>query len=338
MLSSSPKIFFYSIVSLLIVGCLILGAFYFSPWPSALIIRYAFEKEAYKTNEALQKHVPAGIATQLHQVYDADDKDALLDIYYPSSLPQSDTTLPLIVWIHGGGWISGNKSHISNYCKILASKGYVVASIDYSIAPEKHYPTPILQTHRALTFLHQHANPLHINTSFIFLAGDSGGAHIAAQTAHSITQPIYAQQLGIIDNTQPVKIAGLLLYCGPYDAENINMDGNFGFFLKTVLWSYSGTKNFHSNPLFKTASIIQYVNSHFPPCFISAGNGDPLLQQSQHFAQKLQHEKVHVDTLFFPTSYEPKLPHEYQFNLDTAAGQMALECSIHFLNTIIDKN
>ena len=74
-----------------------------------------------------------------------------------------------------------------------------------------------------------------------------------------------------------------------------------------------------------------YVTADCPRTFISAGNADPLLPQSVAFAEALAGRKAYVDTLFFPNDHSPALPHEYQFNLDTDAGKLALERSVKFL-------
>lgn len=319
---------------LVAIAILTFLAFKFTPWPSALLIRYAFNKEALAVNNRLSSHVPPGISSLIDQQYDVADKDAKLDVYYPSAIQNSLKRLPVIVWVHGGGWISGNKAHISNYCKILASQGYVAVSIDYSIAPEKKYPTPVIQTNASLKYLLNNAKKLHIAPNHFILAGDSGGAHIVSQLANVITDSNYAQSMEITPSIGKDQLSGLLLYCGPYDAQSINQNGSFGMFIKTVLWSYSGQKNFLASEKFKLASVIDYVTSGFPPSFISAGNDDPLLPQSQALASKLKGLNVKVDSLFFKPDYSPKLPHEYQFNLDNNAGKLALKRSVEFLQSI----
>jgi acetyl esterase/lipase len=108
--------------------------------------------------------------------------------------------------------------------------------------------------------------------------------------------------------------------------------------LRTVLWSYSGTKDFLDDPAFDTASVAQYVTDAFPPSFISAGNGDPLGPQSVLMAAALRAKGVRVDELFFPPDTTPALPHEYQFNLDTGAGQQALERAVAFLNGVMPRD
>lgn len=322
------KLFYRFAILILVAIFSLFLAYKFTPWPSALLIRYAFEKDAEQTNLKLKKYVPEGVSELLDVEYDTKKSDKKLDVYFPTKIK---TNLPLIVWIHGGGWISGYKGQTSNYFKILASKEYIVASVDYSIAPEKKYPTPVIQTMNALGFLVKNSNKFHINSSSIFLAGDSGGSHIIAQVANIINNPKYAQLIHILPTIERSKIKGLVLYCGPYDLENVNLKGSFGGFLKTVLWSYSGKKDFMNDNYFKTASVINYINQNYPPCFISAGNGDPLLPHSQALVKKLNSLEVKTDTLFFPKNLTPKLPHEYQFNLDTEAGKKALNQSLIFL-------
>ena len=143
------------IVTLII---LVFTAFKVSPWPSVLLIRNAFNKEAIRVNEELEKHVPEGITEHLDLQYDSQDEDSKLDLFYPTELMNSNMRRPVIVWIHGGGLISGDKTQVGNYCKILASKGFVVTSIDYMIAPEGKYPKPLIQTNAALEFLNLNAD------------------------------------------------------------------------------------------------------------------------------------------------------------------------------------
>jgi acetyl esterase/lipase len=104
-----------------------------------------------------------------------------------------------------------------------------------------------------------------------------------------------------------------------------------------VLWSYSGGKDFSTNPRFATASVVNYVTAAFPPTFISAGNADRLLPQSLAFADALAARGVRVERLFFPKDHAPPLPHEYQFNLDNDDGKRALERSVTFLAELSPK-
>ncbi|WP_342643213.1 alpha/beta hydrolase [Rhodoligotrophos ferricapiens] len=294
-----------------------------SPWPEALFFRYLSDREAARMTRALEKHVPPGTAVQRNVVYDPGDADARLDLYYPTTVESADR-LTAIIWIHGGGWISGSKEMVAGYARILAARGYVVAAIGYSLAPAKTYPTPVKQVNAALAFLARNAGRFHIDPARFVLAGDSAGSQIAAQLANIISVPEYSRTVGITPAIAREQLRGAILFCGAYDLSLIKLEGPFHSYLETVLWSYTGVKDFATDRRIAPASVIHYLTQDFPPAFISAGNDDPLLPQSTELADVLAAKGVPVDTLFFPQDHKPALPHEYQFDLDGEAGQLAL--------------
>lgn len=313
---------------LLGIAILIWIAFQVSPWPNSLLIRDEFTKGSEAFSREQEKYVPSSITQVENQQYKAGDKDAYLDVFYPNGTTKAQTT---VVWVHGGGWVSGNKDQIDNYMKIFAGRGFTTVSVNYSIAPEKQYPTPIVQANEALKYLEQNADRLHIDKTQLFLAGDSAGSQIVAQLATIMTSPGYAQEIGIQPSVAASNLKGVLLNCGAYDLTLPNYKGPFGGFLRTVLWAYSGKKNFLDDPKLKPASVVNYVTADFPPTFITAGNVDPLLAQSTEFAKKLKSLNVPTDTLFYPADHQPQLNHEYQFHLDTPAAQIALEQMVTFV-------
>jgi acetyl esterase len=317
------------VATLIVVGY---AAFQVSPWPSALLIRLAFSQGGKEISAALVKHVPPNVASILNERYDPNDVDAKLDVYFPSEVERSDKVLSTVVWVHGGGWVAGSKEEIANYLKIIAAKGYAVVAVEYSLAPKKKYPTPVKQVNAALAYLANNTARLHVDSRFV-LAGDSAGAQIVAQLANIITSPAYAAEVGIRPLISSEQLRGVLLYCGPYDHRSVNLDGEFGGFLKSILWSYSGSKDFMSDARFATLSVAHYVSASFPPTFISVGNADPLQSQSRALHDALKSKGVPVDALFFADDYQPQLPHEYQFNLDIDAGQLALNRSLEFLRS-----
>lgn len=310
--------------------------FKFFSYPNIWLIQSYFDYDANKTNKALQPFVPDHIRTIADIQYDENDTDAFLDVYYPENLLDSTQRLPTIVWTHGGGFISGDKSQISNYCKILASKGYTVIAVNYTIAPHKKYPTPILQLNKALSFILANAESLTVDTDFIFLAGDSAGSMIAASVANMITNPEYATLLQVQPGIDPNQLKGLLLFCGVYDMNALSTDGLLGHFIKNVQLAYFGTSDIANDYLAETSSVAKHLTTDFPNTFISAGNKDPLLQQSKQLAAQLSKLNVPIDTLFYPNDEDLNLGHEYQFKLDSY-GKAALDRSIEFLE-LLQKN
>ena len=291
-----------------------------------------FDRGAAEASEALRKHLPAGVTERAALRYDATDPDALLDVYYPPNVQGGHERLTTVVWVHGGGFVSGRRQDVAHYLKILAARGFVVANVDYSIAPGATWPTPARQVNAALSYLQAHADALNIDADRIVLAGDSAGAQIAAELANAITSPDHARRIGITPALAPRQLAGTLLFCGPYDAGLVQWDSPFAGFMRTVLWSYMGRKDFLDDPRLDTFSVARHVTPAFPPAFISAGNADPLEPHSHAMAAALQKQGVRVDALFFPKDHAPPLPHEYQFNLDSEAGRQAMERSVAFLH------
>lgn len=173
------------LVGLLALIASVMLAFFLSPWPSTVLVRAVFDRGAAEASGKLERHVPASISTQTLR-YDVADEDAILDIHRPASV-RADS--PTIVWIHGGGFVSGRRGDITNYAKVLAGRGFIVVNVDYTIAPEATYPAPVRQVNRALAYLSEEHAKLGINADKFVLAGDSAGAQIAAQTAAVIANP-----------------------------------------------------------------------------------------------------------------------------------------------------
>lgn len=315
---------------MLLLALCVYIAFQISPWPSALLVRNQFVKGGLEMNKIIEKHAPHDIQVTKNIHYDTSDGDAYLDVYYPKEKTSSAT----IVWVHGGGWLAGNKDANAPWARVFAGKGFTVAMVGYSLAPEKHYPLPVQQVNRSIGYLSDHSEELSIDKTKFVLAGDSAGAQIAAQVALLTTNPDYSSRLGISPTIQSQHVIGLLLNCGPYDLSLVNPDSNSdgARIVRLFLWSYTGKKDFYHDPTLQYASIPQYVTSNFPPSFITAGNADPLLPHSVSLANALKEVHVRTDTLFYPEDYSPALNHEYQFNLDTKEGQKALDAMTDFVH------
>lgn len=315
------------VVIALLAGCVFV-AFKVSPWPSVLMIRHGFSDNAATTNTTMEAYVPAGIAELLDEPYGEAPAERL-DVFRRAGI---SGVQPTVVWIHGGAFIAGDKRDLAPYLKILAGKGYTAVAIGYSVAPGGRYPGPVLQANAALAWLLRNAERLNIDPHRIVLAGDSAGAQIASQLAAGISDPTYAASVGFTPALDRTALRAVVLMCGVYSMQGIDMDGPFGGFLRTVLWSYFGTRDFANDPRLNQFSVDKHITAAFPPTFISVGNGDPLAPQSGLIARAIAAQGVEVDTLFLPDDHVPPLPHEYQFNFDLEAARLALDRLLSFLS------
>ena len=323
------------LAGVVLFGLAVFVWFSLSPWPGAMIIRWEFEQDGAKVTQALEKHAPtSGVTVISNQQYKVDDEDAMLDVYLPSD-SQANEKLPVIIWTHGGAWLSGDKTNAAAYFKLLAKQGFTVVAPDYSLAPQKTYPTAVHQLNAAYAYLQGNASRFNADVNKIILAGDSAGSQLSAQMAAITTNPAYAQELKVKPTLKPEQLKGVVLNCGIYKMEELARPGPD---LPTLIiwgdhvtvWAYSGTQNF-SDPVIKQMSPYYHVTKDFPPTFITGGNADPLTNaQSKPFADELQSLGVNVTRLFYDANHMPALPHEYQFNLDNTDGQNALEQIVAF--------
>lgn len=321
-------------LTLLIAGVFVAAVAYMSPWPAALVIRALFEQSAAGTVREMLPYVPAhGIDERRDVAYADDGVDTTFDAFSPSD---SRGPLPTVVWIHGGAWISGAKENVDPYTRILAARGYTTIALNYTISPEVTYPTALTQLATALGYLVEHAAELRIDPDRIVIAGDSAGAQYTAQLATLITNPAYAQLVGIDPGLSTTQLRAVVLDCGIYDVSGIpNAPGIGGWGFRTALWAYLGERDWSHTPGGEQMSTIDDVTGDFPPTWISGGNADPLTNtQSKPFAARLRELGVPVTSVFYPDDHVPALPHEYQFHLDVEDAWAALESTVTFLDEV----
>lgn len=309
-------------------------AFSVSPVPSAMFIRWTFEGGAAATVAEMERNQPElAIDSQRDLSYAPGDSDAALDVFLPSSATEPP---PVVVWIHGGAWISGSKDDVAPYLEMIANDGYAAIGVDYTPGPEASYPTAFEQLNNALGYIEAHADELGVDADRIVLAGDSAGAQLASQLAVLVTNPHYAHFTGIEPAIEASQLDAVILHCGVYDLDAMaDLTGLDAWGLKTALWAYTGTKRWSEMAAGSLMSTQQWVTEDFPDTFISGGNGDGLTWiQSLPMSQTLRDEGVNVTELFYQADHEPALPHEYQFHLDLDDARAAYVKTIAFLDTV----
>ncbi len=313
-------------------------SFQVSPWPGVLLVRTVFNHDAHKVRVALEKHTTSTPITVVpNQQYQQGNKKALLDVYTPQSAERSGQELPLVIWTHGGAWVSGDKTDAAPYFKLIAAQGFTVISLNYTLAPSKQYPTQIRELNEAHAYILANANRFHINPDKVFLAGDSAGSQLSSQMAALITAPGYAKQVGITPSLSRSQLVGVVLFCGIYKMASLteadpNLPKIINWADDQVVWAFTGTKA-QTSPVIRQVSPYYHVTKDFPATFISGGNGDPLTNtQSIPLASKLTSLGVPVTPLFYPANHTPSLPHEYQFNLDATNAKQAFSRTVDFLH------
>ncbi|MBH0023753.1 alpha/beta hydrolase [Salinibacterium sp. SWN248] len=305
-----------------------------SPWPAALLIRAMFEADASKVVAEMEGHATTvPLTATLDEVYGDAGAETSLDVYSPAA---SSGPLATVVWIHGGAWISGDKSNITPYARNLAAEGFTVVAVNYTVAPDAIYPTALTQLNEAMGYLVDNAERLQIDPDNIVFAGDSAGSQLSAQLATAITNPSYATTLGLTPTLSADQLSGVILNCGIYDVSGIpNAPGLGGWGFRIALWAYIGDKDWSDQPGGDEMSVIDDVTADFPSTWISGGNADPLTpSQSVAFADALDTLGVDTTRVFYADDHAAQLPHEYQFHLDFEDARSAFDSTVAFVKSV----
>ncbi|MGL4382433.1 MAG: alpha/beta hydrolase, partial [Bacilli bacterium] len=162
------------------------------------------------------------------------------DVYQPKDDKLSNGK-PTLIWVHGGGFVGGDKDMLKYYATTLANEGYTIMALNYELAPEKQYPTPIKQLTSFIEYLKEDQT-YQVDLDNIVLVGDSAGAQIVSQFAITQTNLDYAKEYDFKVVLNPNSIKGMLLYCGPYDFREFvdSKSSIIRFIFKQVGWSYLG--------------------------------------------------------------------------------------------------
>ncbi|MCX7026624.1 MAG: alpha/beta hydrolase [Spirochaetes bacterium] len=293
------------------------------------IIRKAFERGA-GTAPADYGAALAATRTIADLDYGSSLPDGTMDIILPREAAE---LLPLVLMVHGGAFIGGDKLDNCIYAVALAARGYAVVNINYQRAPEARYPSPLVQIDEAYRFLAARAAEFGLDLERLFLAGDSAGAHMIAQYAIIQTDPAYASLLGFAASIPVESIRGLLLFCGSYDLKLVEK-ARGGPFIRLGLGiignTYFGRKDWAKSSLAAQVSLIGQVGPAFPPAFITDGNSQSFEDHGKALAARLEALCVPTTTLFHGRD-KGRLRHQYQYALDSAAGREAFEAVLGFL-------
>ena len=310
--------------------CLLLViVFIASPKPTAMLVQQLFEGGV-----AVKPHNYDEIEKLVHMEkdlsYDSAHQEGNLDIIAPKEFSGK---LPVIFWVHGGAFLGGDKSDITEYAVQVASKGFIVVNMNYELAPSAIYPTPLYQVEEAYQFIEKNAEAYGIDMDRLYFAGDSAGAQIISQFVNVQVEEEYSSLIGIEGSVSPDQIAGVLLFCGPYDVSKFgDLSDSFliNFLFDRVGWAYIGERDWGSSDQVKQASVIDHVSAHFPPTFITDGNTGSFEEQGLELADKLNKNDVEIVDVFY-SQEEAELGHEYQFIMDTPQAENTFNQLIEFL-------
>jgi len=243
----------------------------------AVIFAYAKPEDRQQQSQPSPRN-PDNVEIVRDVVYGTvGEKKLLMDIAYPKE--KGDKPRPVIVWIHGGAWLEGNKNN--NLALPLTQSGYITASIEYRLSQEAVWPAQINDCKTAIRFLRAHAEQYGLDPQKIGVWGSSAGGHLAAMLGTSGDVKELEGSGEWADQSSRVQAAAD--FFGPTN------------FLKMIDFPSSMKHDAPDSPeslliggsildhpdRVRSADPITYVSADDPPFFIAHGNKDPLVPYNQ---------------------------------------------------------
>lgn len=260
------------------------------------------------------------------------------DYYY---LPNNSKRLPIIINLHGGGFVAGDKKYRRYWCEILAKEGWFVINANYRLCPEVTIIEQIKDVWQIMENLPQLAERFPIDSDQVVVTGDSAGAFLAGYLLALQTNPTLRTRLGL-SKTNQARIIGAMLFCGIYDFNALLNDPKrwHSGLVKDIAQSITGVKyrqlNATDYQYADVLTLIPYINAAWCPVqvfyakrdYFVKGQGELLFQAlqehqipaEQHYTKNLWDN--HCYHLYFRTKISKKtvkLVKQFLSNLTTTA-------------------
>jgi acetyl esterase/lipase len=240
---------------------------YFGKPPVYLAIYTGLESVIDKTPA-----VPEGVKEIKNITYkNVNGKDLQLDLYIPENRAQP---VPLLVFIHGGGWKSGKRSDYLVYLVAFAQKGYATATVSYRLRNDALYPACAEDIRDAVGWLAEHCREHGYDPSRIALIGGSAGGHLAMLTAYGWKNNLTGFANDSLPNLTP-EVKAVVNFYGPYDLTTPFAQSH------PLVTGLLGKTWMESAELYREASPKNWLDQDDPPTLIFHGTSDQTVPVSQ---------------------------------------------------------
>ena len=256
---------------------------------------------------------------------------------------------PVILNIHGGGWIIGDKRNSQGMCLQFADSGVFVVNMNYGMPAKAHpwfdshdpdanhsndylWPYQIKCSFAALQWIIDNAAKYNLDLDNVFVAGDSAGAHLAAVTETACANADYAEALGV--KNPGIKLKGGLLFCGFY-----NLDEFWGLPMnkipvaRAMMQDMFNAKDPTKDPLYKFINPIPYFTADMGNTLIISGTND-VMTHGQSDMVEAQMKKIGAAHTRY-NSNGPLSIHDYQILSFTPGSHNCMKYVAEWLNGAI---
>ncbi|MEI7903753.1 MAG: alpha/beta hydrolase [bacterium] len=250
-------------------------------------------------SDAADIPIPAGVKAFKDLEYgNVGDQKLLLDLYVPE---KQEGKVPVIVWVHGGGWLGGSKKDCLALKDGFVQKGFAVASVDYRLTKAAIFPAQIEDCKSAIRWLRANADTYNLDAAHFGAWGSSAGGHLVALLGTTGDSKTFDQGENLRFSSA---VQAVCDYYGPTDFASFVTAPGF----ETHATSGSaeskliGGRVLDNPEKAKRASATTYVSKGNAPFLIIHGDKDPVVPvaQSKMFDEMLT--KAGVETEFHTIS------------------------------------
>lgn len=231
-----------------------------------------------KRDEGLE--IPEDIEYVRNVRYGENKKYHTLDICWPKRIEEE---LPVIISVHGGGYVYGSKEVYQFYAASLAQMGFTVVNFNYRLAPKYKFPAPLEDLNTVISWLLEHQKEYPVDMQKVFLVGDSAGAQIVAQYGAMYSNKEYASVMEMDVPKFTLKALGLC--CGTYDLKKRALEAGG----KGVMRDYLGKD---VRKYGEKLNVLNYITADYPPAYLFSANGDYLKEECRPMAELLKSKGV----------------------------------------------
>ncbi len=276
----------------------------------ALKVREAFEEGDNIRDAGLT--TPDDVERFDDIVYGPDKDWQVLDVYRPKGM--DGKKLPVIVSIHGGGWVYGDKERYQYYCMSLAQQGFAVVNFTYRLAPEFKFPASLEDTNLVMDWVVKNGRRYDMDTQHVFAVGDSAGAHNLGLYTAIYTNPEYAKNYDFKINKN-LHLIAIALNCGAFNITISDDETDMTSGLMKELLPEHGTEE-----ELALISACNHITEDYLPAFVMTCTGDFLADQGPLMVETLMEHKIpHVFRFYGDKDHE--LGHVFHCNMKLAEAK-----------------
>ncbi len=213
-----------------------------------------------------------------------DPVDTKGDLYVKRSLIKSKKKLPVVLYIHGGGFVMGDKKYRRGISEWWADKGYFVFNISYRLSPKVHFPENLVDLAEAINYLNVLAEKYPIDLNKVVVTGDSSGGYssvyLSAIAFNDALRKNLNNRAGIDIPEVTVKPALIVPCCGIYDIDTLVANRLPFKMIDVTAETYTGftfeknMSNFDKYPYIDVISPEGFVNEKWPKVFMTWTESD----------------------------------------------------------------